>query len=217
MKEKRKTLLFSLLILMLAVLGAIGIYYWYENTYYVSTEDTQVTGDLVTVTTQISGKIAELNFDEGDTVVKDQILGRQEMINSSDKDVDQSLLRAPVNGIILKKEGTTGEAVNSGETLAIMIDTDKLYVSANVEETKLNKIKPGQQVDITIDQYSGEKFAGTVKFIGKATNSTFSLLPSSTSGTFTKVVQKIPVKIEISKGNREILAGTNAIVKIHIR
>lgn len=89
-------------------------------------------------------------------------------------------------------------------------------ITTNIEETKLVKVKQGQKVDITIDQFSGKSFSGRVKYVGQASNSTFALLPSSTSGTFTKVIQKIPVRIELDKSDDTLLPGTNAIVNIHV-
>ena len=78
-----------------------------------------------------------------------------------------------------------------------MVDPQKLYITANIEETEVKKLKSGQNVDIKIDEFDGLAFQGKVESIGKASNSAFSLFPSSSSGTFTKVVQKVPVKIEL--------------------
>ncbi|MDW8802864.1 HlyD family efflux transporter periplasmic adaptor subunit [Clostridium sp. A1-XYC3] len=217
MKDKRKGLIIGILIAIVAALGGIGAYYWYQNTYYVSTEDARVGADLVSVTPQISGKLLELNVQEGETVTKNQILARQEMNNLPDSSVDQSLVRSPISGIVVKKQGTVGELWSSGQTMFTLVDPNNLYISANIEETKLGKVKAGQPVDITIDQFGSQKFTGKVKSIGEATNSALSLLSSSTSGTFTKVVQRVPVKIQLDKFNNKILPGTNAVVKIHIK
>lgn len=217
MMEKRKKIIYIILGVMVAVFAIIGSYYWYENTYYVSTDDAKVAGDLVNVGPQISGKLLELNFEEGDNVVKDQILGRQGMSNPQETNIDQSVFRAPINGIIIKKQGTVGEVISPGQTIAMLIDPNKLYITANIEETKLGKVRQGQKVDISIDQFAGKKFTGKVKYVGQASNSTFALLPTSTSATFTKVVQKIPVKIEFDKSDNTLLPGTNAIVDIHIK
>jgi multidrug resistance efflux pump len=217
MNEKRKVLLFTILALMAVSLACVGGYYWYNNRYYVSTEDATVTGDLVKVSPQTSGRLLEFNMEEGDTVIKDQIIGRLEVINLSDAGIEQSVIRAPIDGIIIKKQCTVGEIESAGQTLAMMIDPKKLYVSANIEETKVGRVQPNQVVDITIDQFKGEKLSGKVKFVGEAANSTFSLLPSSTSGTFTKVVQRVPVKIGFDQHASKFLPGTNAVVKIHIK
>ncbi|MGC7870039.1 HlyD family secretion protein [Desulfosporosinus sp. SYSU MS00001] len=217
MNEKRKKMILAILVVMIAVFAGIGGYYWYQNTYYVSTEDATVTGDLVAVSPQISGKLVELDVEEGDTVIQGQIIGRQGIDNPSDTNIDETVLRAPVNGIVVKKQATVGEVVSPGQTIAYLIDPSKLYVSANIEETKLGSVKAGQKVDLTIDQFGGKQFTGTVKYVGQAANSAFSLLPTSTSGTFTKVIQKIPVKINLDKNDASILPGTNAVVHIHIK
>jgi len=215
--EKRKKIIYLILAVMVVAFASIGTYYWYENAYFVSTEDAKITGDLVSVGPQISGKLLELNFEEGDAVIKDQILGRQGMSNPQETNIDQSVFRAPINGIVIKKQGTVGEVISAGQTIAMLIDPNKLYITANIEETKLGKIRQGQKVDITIDQFSSKKFTGKIKYVGRASNSTFALLPSSTSATFTKVVQKIPIKIEFDKNDNTLLPGTNAVVNIHIK
>lgn len=217
MNKKRKILMLIIFAVMIVALSGIGFYYWYNNTYFVSTEDARVTGDLIKVSPQIAGKLLEFNVEEGDSVSQDQILGRQEMTNLPDINVDQSIIRAPISGIVIKKVGNVGEIEAAGQSLAMIVDPQKLYLTANIEETKLGKVKQGQAVDITIDQIEGKTFTGKVKYVGKASNSIFSLLPSSTSGTFTKVVQRVPVKIEFDKVNSELLPGTNAIVKIHVK
>lgn len=217
MDGKRKKLICLILAVMVVALASIGGYYWYKNTYFVSTEDAKVVGDLVSVGPQISGKLLELNFEEGDAVIKDQILGRQGMSNPQETNIDQSVFRAPISGIVIKKQGTVGEFISTGQTIAMLIDPNKLYITANIEETKLGNIKQGQKVDITIDQFSNKTFSGKVKYVGQASNSTFALLPSSTSSTFTKVIQKIPVKIAFDKSDNTLLPGTNAVVNIHIK
>lgn len=215
--EKRKKLIFIILAVIVIAIGSVGAYYWYQNTYYVSTDDARVSADLVSVTPQIQGKLMELNVEEGDSVSKNQILARQDMNNIADSNVEQSLVRSPISGVVVKKQGTIGEIWSQGQTLFTLIDPNKLYITADVEETKLGKVRVGQSVDITVDQFASQKFTGKVKSVGETANSALSLLPTSTSGTFTKVVQRIPVKIELNKFNAKILPGTNAVVKIHIK
>jgi multidrug resistance efflux pump len=215
--EKRKSLILIVLAGMIAVLGAIGFYYWYNNAFYVTTDDARITGDLVKICPQVTGKLLEFTVEEGDAVLQDQIIGRQETINLPDNAIDQSVIRAPINGIIIKKAANIGEIESMGQTLAVLVDPAQMYVSANIEETSLGRVKPGQTVDFTVDQFPGMKFTGKVKSVGEASNSTFSLLPASTGSTFTKVVQRIPVKIRFARTNVKLLPGTNAIVRIHVR
>jgi multidrug resistance efflux pump len=219
MNGNRKKLLIGIVAMMLAVIAGIVLYYWFNSVYFVKTEDAKVAGDIVKVSPQMSGKLLELNADEGDTVVKDQIIGRQEMGSLADINLEQSVLRAPIDGFIIKKQASSGEMLTAGQTVIMMIDPEKLYITANIEETDLAKLKIGQKVDITVDEFKGEKLYGKVQSIGKASNSTFSLLSGSSSSTFTKVVQKVPVKIIFDKNERNsgLLLGTNAAVKIHIK
>lgn len=217
MKEKRKLLIVGILITIVVALGGIVFYYWYENTYYVSTEDARVSADIVSATPQISGKLLELNVTEGDTVTKNEILARQDMNGLPDTSVEQALMRSPINGIVVKKQGTVGELLSAGQSVISLIDPSKLYITADIEETKLGKIEAGQPVEITIDQYDSKKFTGKVKSIGEVSNSALSILPASTSGTFTKVVQRVAVKIELDDFDSKILPGTNAVVKIHVK
>ncbi|HBE80601.1 MAG TPA: hemolysin D [Firmicutes bacterium] len=215
--EKRKSLILMVLAGMIAALGAIGFYYWYNNAFYVTTDDARITGDLVKICPQVTGKLLEFTVEEGDAVLQDQIIGRQETINLPDNAIDQSVIRAPINGIIIKKAANIGEIESMGQTLAVMVDPDQMYVSADIEETSLGRVKPGQTAEFTVDQFPGIKFTGKVRSVGEASNSTFSLLPTSTGSTFTKVVQRIPVKIRFARTNVKLLPGTNAIVRIHVR
>lgn len=203
MKGKRKLLIIGILVTIVMALGGILFYYWYENTYFVSTEDARISADFISVTPQISGKLLELNVDEGDTVTKNEILARQEMNNLPDTSVEQSLVRSPIDGIVVKKQGNVGELLSTGQTLITLAEPDKFYISANIEENKIKQIQVGQVVDITIDEYGSQKFTGKVKSIGEISNSALSILSSQTSGTFTKVVQRIPIKIELDDVGEE--------------
>lgn len=217
MKSNKKMLIIPVFILMLVVVGGIIAYYWYNSTYFVSTDDSTVQSDLVKVAPQITGKLAEINIKDGQYVEKDQIVGRIDMGSLPDTSMDSSIVRAPIDGIVLKKQGTAGEVVTAGQPLATMIDPSALYVNANIDETKVKKVKVGQKVDITVDEYNSLKLTGKVNDIGEYANSNLAIIPTSTSGTFTKVVQKIPVKISLPKNKYKLLPGTNTVVKIHVK
>ncbi|MTK10756.1 MAG: HlyD family secretion protein [Clostridiaceae bacterium] len=217
MKSKRKTLITAVLALMVIAMAGVGTYYWYNNTYYVSTEDATVSSDLVKAGPQISGKLLELYVNEGQHVEKGQIIARQDMGTLPDTSLEMSIVRSPITGTVIKKQGTVGEIVSPGQSLAIMIDPSAIYINANIEETKLEKLKIGQPVDITVDEYGGSKLTGKVQSIGEATAATFSLLPTSSGGTFTKVTQKVPVKIKLDKYNIKLQPGISVVVKIHVK
>ncbi len=213
MKSRRKLLLFSVVVVLILALAYIVIHYLYENTYYISTDNAKITGDFVKVTPRATGKVLTIKVREGEVVAKDQILGYIDASSAA------ASVRAPISGTIVKVVSHVGDYVSSSQltTLALIVDTKKIYINANIEETKVNKIHPGQSVDVTLDEYAHKKFIGRVESIGQASGSAFALTQSSTSGTYTKVARKIPVKIELNKIDVNLLTGTNATVKIHIK
>ncbi|BAU28838.1 CusB/HlyD membrane fusion family barrel-sandwich protein [Aneurinibacillus soli] len=200
---------------VVAALGVAG-YYGYEDYYYVKTEDATVTGDIYKVASTIPGKIARETFEEGSQVKADDILFEQEQTNVSS--VDNAFVRSPITGVVLQKIAKPGEVVAAGSTLATVVSKKDLYIKANIEETNASQIKIGQPVDIEIDMYPGSVFHGKVKEIMEATQSAFSLLPPmNTGGNFTKVTQRVPVKIAFTDGPYDFKPGLNAVVKIHVR
>jgi multidrug resistance efflux pump len=217
MKGNRRTIILVIASLMLLTIIGVVAYYWYGNTYYVKTDDAKITGDLVKISPLVTGKIIELNLEVGQKVSKDEVVGRLEVPNLPDQNIDQSLIRCPIDGVIIKKNGTVGEIASAGQILAYENDPAKFYVTANIEETKLKKLHIGQVADLWIDQYKGVKLTGHIFRIGQAANAVFSLFPTSTGANFTKVVQKIPVDIALDKHDINVVNGTNTYVKIHIR
>ncbi|MEJ0000886.1 MAG: efflux RND transporter periplasmic adaptor subunit [Verrucomicrobiota bacterium] len=112
-----------------------------------------------------------------------------------------------------------GNRIASGQTLLVVVEPD-LWIVANFKETQLAHMRPGQPVKITIDSLPGKIFDGHVQSFAPATGNEFALLPADNStGNFTKIVQRVPVKItfdaESTKGyERRIRAGESAVVKV---
>lgn len=210
----------AVVVLAVLVLSAVTYYYYYENSHFIKTEDAKVDGTIVKVSPQISGQILDLSFEENQVVKKGDILGRISDVNLPvGSNYDLPIIKAPISGTILKKLSSVGEIAAAGSPVAMMVDTQNLYITANIEEDELNKVKVGQKVDYTIDTFDGYKFTGQVLSIGEATNSTFSILPSSSGGnTFTKVTQRVPVKISIDDyQGLKLLPGMSAVIKLHIK
>lgn len=217
---KKKAILYVVLAAMIFSLTGVTLYYWYKNSHYVDTEDARVDGTIVKISPQISGRISEMNVAEGDYVKEGAIIARQvDYQLTSGLNLDLAVIKSPLSGTVIKKIGNVGEIGAPGSPVAMVADLKSLYITANIEETEIYKIKAGQNVDFTIDSIPGVKFSGQVISIGEATVSTFSLLPAqSTGGNFTKVVQRIPVKIGIkSYQGQHLLPGMNAIVRIYIK
>lgn len=216
---KRKAF-FVVLALMVLALGGISAYYWYKGYYFVITEDAYVDGTLVRVGPQVTGQLKEVYVDEGREVKAGEPLARlDDQTLAAGVSVDLTYIKSPVTGTVLKRLANPGEIVAPGQAVVMVADLRQVYITANVEETDLGKVQPGQFVDFTVDSFPGVRFTGRVQQIGEATAATFSLLPTrTTSGTFTKVVQRVPVKIAIDDyQGRRLLPGLSAVVRIHVR
>ena len=117
------------------------------------------------------------------------------------------------------KAAEPGEIVSAGQPLLMITNLNDVWISANIEETYIGKIKVGQPAEFTIDAYPGRKFAGEVSEVGSATSSQFTLLPAeNTSGNFTKITQRLPVKIRaIDADNNVLKPGMSALISIRIQ
>jgi multidrug resistance efflux pump len=201
--------------IILAV-AAISGYYAYEDYFYVSTDDAVISGDLYRIAPKVPGTISKVDIEEGSEVQKGQIL--MELDQQGISDVEDATLRSPIHGTVIQKTGLPGEVVGAGTSVAMVVSKENLYVEANVEETNAASIKVGQPVDVSIDMYPGTTFHGKVKEVGEATQSVFSLLPPmNAGGNFTKVTQRVPIKITFTDGPYNFKPGLNAVVKIHIK
>jgi membrane fusion protein, multidrug efflux system len=110
---------------------------------------------------------------------------------------------APVDGVVGNRSLRVGQFVQAGTQLMAVVPLASTYVVANFEETKLGDIRTGQPVDIVVDTYSSTKVRGHVDSISPASGQEFALLPAdNATGNFTKIVQRIPVKIAINPDDR---------------
>jgi membrane fusion protein (multidrug efflux system) len=114
--------------------------------------------------------------------------------------LENTRISAPNDGIIAKKWSLPGDVVQPGQAVCTILNNDRIWVTANFEETKLAGIHPGDPVEIAVDAFSGQTFHGKVLMIGAVAASKFSLIPpNNASGNFTKVTQRVPVKISITQ------------------
>jgi membrane fusion protein (multidrug efflux system) len=128
---------------------------------------------------------------------------------------------APVDGVVAKKNVETGQFVQPGQSLMAIVATGSTHITANFKETQMRGIRPGQRVTFTVDAYPGVRFTGRVSSISPGTGAVFSLLPpENASGNFTKVVQRVPVRIAVDRSNRGkpvLRDGMSAVVTIRTR
>jgi len=227
--------LLTVLIVIVIAAGALGIYlyYAYQNSHYVSTDNARVAASLISITPEIPGRLISWRVSTGSRVKAGEIIGQvstEGIAQSSAADpaalsqvgpltASRSLIKAPIDGQIVQSSALVGEYVSPESTLAMVADTQHAYISANIDETQISRIRLGQLVDVSLDALPGHTFLGRVQQIGQATASTFSLLPdtNATTGNFTKVTQVIPVKIYlIQKPPIPLIPGMSASVRIHL-
>ena len=127
---------------------------------------------------------------------------------------------APRDGAIAKRWVVAGDAGQFGQPLFVLTDTENIWVTANFEETKLEYVNPGDEVKIHIDAYPDRTFVGSVYVVRASAASQFSLIPpDNATGNFTKVVQRVPVKIllEIPKTKEPLYLYPGMSVEVDIR
>jgi len=126
-----------------------------------------------------------------------QLKSLQVALDKANRDLSFTVLKAPYDGVVGNLAVQTGDLVAAGSRLMAVVPTNALYIDANFKETQLAALKPGEQVTIHVDALH-DPITGTVRSIAPASGSVFSLLPAeNATGNFTKVVQRVPVRIEL--------------------
>jgi membrane fusion protein (multidrug efflux system) len=124
----------------------------------------------------------------------------QTSLAKAERDLDFTSVRAPVDGTFSNRLVNTGDFVVMGQRLGNVVPLNDVFIDANFKETQLKRIRPGQPVTISVDAYGHRKFAGVVDSISPAAGSVFTLLPpDNATGNFTKIVQRLPVRVRVPK------------------
>jgi membrane fusion protein (multidrug efflux system) len=136
-------------------------------------------------------------------------------------DVEHTVLRAPVAGVVGNRAAQVGQYVRPGQALLAVVPLDEVWVEANFKETQIAAMRPGQPVEIEIDAFAGQAVKGRLDSVSPASGAKFSLLPpENATGNFTKVVQRVPVKIVLEAGNPldgRLRPGLSAVVTVDTR
>ena len=129
-----------------------------------------------------------------------QLAELQTSLAKAERDLDFTSVRAPVDGTFSNRLVNTGDFIVAGQRLGNVVPLDDVFIDANFKETQLKRIRPGQPVTISVDAYGHRKFAGVVDSISPAAGSVFTLLPpDNATGNFTKIVQRLPVRVRVPK------------------
>lgn len=140
-------------------------------------------------------------------------------LKNAELQMEHAVIRAPITGVIAVKSVNIGESVSIGQPIVNIANLKDVWVAANIDETYIGKVHTGQSVDFTIDAYPGQAFTGEVSEVGAATGSQFALLPTeNTSGNYTKLTQKLPIKIKVSANEPFALKpGMSANISVHVK
>ena len=133
-------------------------------------------------------------------------------------DVADRTIRSPIDGVVDRTFVQVGEYVRPGQRLAIVHDPKRIWIEANIKETQIRRLAVGQPVEVRVDAYPQEIFRGRVRTIGSATTGSFALLPNpNPSGNFTKITQRLPVRIDIEETGERLAPGMMVEVDIDVR
>lgn len=148
---------------------------------------------------------------------REQIAVRRTQIDTNHAAVDQAraavenakvtlqhtYIYAPCDGVVVKKVANVGNALAPGQSIATITQGGNVWVNANFKETQVTDVRAGQHVEIEVDSFPGKTFEGAVESVNRATGAATSLLPpDNATGNFTKVVQRIPIKIVFVPSNK---------------
>lgn len=191
-KLSRPTRISLVAILIVAVIAGAGfaVSYFINARNYVSTDNAQIDGDKISINAPTTGTIDDWGATLDTVLQQGEIIGHIKILEAFVQ--PRMKIRAPTNGTVAMDNVVPGMYVTTGTELAIAYDLDKVYVTARVDETDINEVRPGQLVDISVDAYSHARIAGRVWEIQPGAAVAFSLFPQSNTqgtGNFQKVTQ----------------------------
>lgn len=147
-----------------------------------------------------------------------QVASLAAQMHQQQVDVEDRTIKSPVPAVIDRTFVLPGEYVAAGQRILMLHNSGEVWVEANIKETQVGRIKLGQPVHVTVDAYPGVEFTGKVTRIGSATTARFALLPTpNPSGNFTKITQRVPVKIDIVDPPQPLTPGMMVEVEIDVR
>ena len=222
--------------LILAIVGAsiFGFDQWSKSDLsgrFVSSNNAQVMADLVQVGSINAGRIVAMDVDVGSTVLEGQVIAvvdipavisRSSITDTSKmgfRDVQDQLFEvvAPRSGVIAARWAKKGDTLPAGQRIATLVDQRRVWIEANIDEKKIERVRPGQPVEIEITGRDG-KLTGKVETVSPVTAATLAS-PSDRglAGNGRRVAQVIPVKIRLDEDNLSLIPGSSAEITIWVR
>lgn len=205
----------------LAVLTGAGIggYHFYDQSVnYVKTDNAKIDGKQIVITSPTAGKLTNWQGNLGKNFEANSAVGQVLSASSDNSEGTASTdITVPTDVTIVANKAVDNSLIGAGTPLAYGYDFNHLWVTANIDETDINDIETGQEVDIYVDAHKDATLSGKIEEVGLSTSSEFSLLPSNNSNAnYTKVTQVVPVKISINDAEgKELLPGMNVSIRVH--
>lgn len=168
--------------------------------------------------THVQTQVNEKQFD----VAKSSIHQAEVQLHDAELQLSYTKIIAPVDGRVGKKTVEPGQRIQPGQQLMTIV-ADDIWVVANFKETQLERLRPHQAVEIKIDSFPNQKFIGTVDSVSPGSGASFALLPpDNATGNFTKIVQRVPVKIRFDRASTKgfenlLVPGMSAIVSVDVQ
>jgi len=206
--------------LAVVVLGAVG-YFAYINIAYVDTLHARVDGAMMQVRVPAVGRLVEMPLEIGDAVAEDEEMALLETAVAStagQASISRLLVpvRAPMAGIIADKAAHDGDVLSAGQTIATLVDPERIWITANVHETRIAQVRVGQLVRIKIRSRAVRRtFWGRVEQVGRATNVALSG-GSRGAGVSAASTAEVPVRISVDAGGYDLYPGMTADVRIKL-
>ncbi|WP_231712504.1 HlyD family secretion protein [Vineibacter terrae] len=162
-------------------------------------------------------QLAVLDTEESE--LRAALKSKQAMLDLARINLGYTKVAAPIDGMVGERNVRTGQYVRPGTQLITVVPLQTVWVVANYKETQLTRVEPGQRVDIAVDTFPGVTISGHVDSLAPASGAQFSLLPpDNATGNFTKVVQRIPVKIVLDADHAlkgRLRPGMSVVTTIH--
>ena len=176
-----------------------------------------VAGQAGIVSAQANIELLKAQRKEAESTVRSLELSR----DKAARDLSFTVLKAPYDGVIGNLAAQTGDLVSVGKRLASLVPMTELYIDANFKETQIARLVPGSKVRVHVDAFDDEAIEGTVQSLSPASGSVFSMLPpENATGNFTKVIQRLPVRIVFTKeeiAKHHLRAGLSVVVDVDTR
>ncbi len=177
---------------------------------------------VANATASVTAAEAAMDVSQAQKIEAEKVRGElQTALAKAQRDLSFTTVKAPFDGVVGNKSVQPGQYVQPGSRLLALVPLDSAYVEANFKETQIGRLKPGQKVTIKTDAYGERDVTGTVESIAPASGAEFSMLPpENATGNFTKIVQRLPVRIAVpAEVAREgiLRPGLSVVVDVHTR